>query len=190
MAAADPGTDAARQAALRARDEFGEELVRLEAAGRAAVDVKAKIRRSPAKAAAIVGGASFLALGGPRRVVRGIRRIVRGPAPAYPKSMLPDEIERVVRSLGDDGNNVRGVLERGFADFVTANKKADRRFWRNAAMTLGAPIGKRLVQAAATRFTQPDDEQFADLIARIRHRGAAQPATEDRPDEGVDGSTG
>jgi hypothetical protein len=32
-----------------------------------------------------------------------------------PKAMLPEEIERTLRSLGDDGDRVRGALERDFA---------------------------------------------------------------------------
>ena len=62
-------TDAARDRVLAARTEFDEELIRLEASGRAALDIPAKIRRSPAKAVAVVGGLGFLALKGPQRVV-------------------------------------------------------------------------------------------------------------------------
>ena len=72
-------TDAARDRVLAARASLGEELEVLEASARAAVDVPAKIRRSPAKAAAIAGGTAFVVLGGPRRVLRrgqagGLRR--------------------------------------------------------------------------------------------------------------------
>ena len=181
MAAADPGTDSARQEVLRAREELLEEFVRLGAAGRAAIDVKAKVQRSPAMAAAAVGGATFLAVGGPKRIVRGIRRVVRGPAPAYPKSMLPDEIERVVRSLGGDGDKVRGALERDFAAYATAKKKADRSFWRSA-LFLGfiVPVGSQIARAGTRWLLQPDDEKFAEWVGRIRARlGLGGPKPED-----------
>lgn len=171
MASAVPGTDAARQEVLSAREALLEEVVRLEAAGRAAVDVKAKIRRSPGKAAVLVGGASFLAAGGPKRVVRGIKRVVRGPAPATPSSMLPHEIEKVVRSLGDDGDRVRGVLEREFAAYLVSNRKTGRRFWRNPVFTaVVMPIGSRIAKAAASRILRPDEQRFAEWTERIRAR--------------------
>ena len=62
-------TDAARDRVLAARAALGEELEALEASARTAIDVPAKIKRSPAKAAALAGGTAFLVLGGPRRVV-------------------------------------------------------------------------------------------------------------------------
>ena len=59
--------EAARAEVVASREAFSAELVRLEAAGRAAVDIKAKVRRNPAQAAGLAAGAGFLALGGPRR---------------------------------------------------------------------------------------------------------------------------
>ena len=52
-------TDAARLRVLAARGELQEQLHLLEASGRAAVDIPARIKRSPAKAAAIAGGAGL-----------------------------------------------------------------------------------------------------------------------------------
>ena len=108
-------TDAARDRVLATRSELADELQRLEASVREAVDIPAKIRRSPAKAAAVVGGIGFLALKGPQRVVGLGRRVVRGKSAPMPKSMLPDEIEKTLRELGNDGDQVRGTLERDFA---------------------------------------------------------------------------
>ena len=117
------GTDAARERVLAARAQLGDELVVLEASARAAVDIPAKIKRSPAKAAAVAGGAGFLVVGGPRRVVNGVKRAVRGPSKPLPKSMLPDEIEKTLRKLGTDGDAVRGALERDFADYAKQASK-------------------------------------------------------------------
>ena len=66
--------EAARAEVVAAREAFSAELVRLEAAGRAAVDIKAKVKRNPAKAAGLAAGAGFLAIGGPLKVVRGVGR--------------------------------------------------------------------------------------------------------------------
>lgn len=178
MASRDPGTDAARQEVLRARDELSAELERLEAATRAALDIRTKVRRNLGRTAAVVGAASFLAVGGPRRLVRGIRRVIRGAPPAYPSSLLPDEIEKVVRSLGDDGEKVRGVLEREFAAYVSEHKETDQRFWRE--MLLGGlvrPVGGQLARLAARRLLQPDLERYLEWLGRIRERQAGQWAT-------------
>ena len=116
-------TDAARDRVLAARAALGDELETLEASVRAAVDVPAKIRRSPAKAAAIIGSAAFLALGGPKRVLRAGKRAVTGEKAALPKSMLPKEVEKTLRKLGDDGDKVRGALERDFATYARKAKE-------------------------------------------------------------------
>ena len=104
--------EAARAEVVAAREAFSTELVRLEAAGRAAVDIKAKVRRSPAKAAGLAAGAGFLAVGGPLKVARGVGRALRGKREPLPPSLLPREVDKALRSLGDDGTKVRGTLER------------------------------------------------------------------------------
>ena len=111
-------TDAARDRVLAARAALGEELETLEASARAAVDIPAKIKRSPAKAAAVAGGAAFLVLGGPKRVFRAGKRAVTGEPEPLPPSMLPEEIDKSLRALGDDGEKVRGALERDFAAYA------------------------------------------------------------------------
>ncbi len=183
MASRDPGTDAARQEVLRARDELSAELERLEAATRAALDIRANVRRHPGRTAAAVGVASFFAVGGPGRVWRGIRRLVRGAPPAYPPSLLPAEIEKVVRSLGEDGDRVRGVIERGFAAYLQEHKEASRPFWREILVGgFARPVGGRLARLAARRLLEPDPERYLDWLGRIRDRQAGQRAA--RPGSG------
>ncbi|MFZ5853604.1 MAG: hypothetical protein ACOYXS_03740 [Chloroflexota bacterium] len=175
MASRDPGTDAARQEVLRARDELSTELERLEAATRAALDIRAKVRRHPGRTAAAAGVASFLVLGGPGRVWRAVRRLVRGAPPAYPPSLLPSEIEKIVRSLGEDGDKVRGVLERGFAAYLGEHKEASRPFWREILVGgLARPVGGRLARLAARRLLEPDPERYLDWLERIRARRAGE----------------
>ncbi|MEJ7697567.1 MAG: hypothetical protein WKF78_13350 [Candidatus Limnocylindrales bacterium] len=117
-------TDAARDRVPAARADLGEEVDRLEASARAAVDIPARIRRSPGEAAAAVGGVGFLALKGPQRLFGLARRQIRGDRPDLPSRMLPDEIEKTLRKLGDDGDKVRGVLERDFAEYARQNQKS------------------------------------------------------------------
>ena len=152
-------TDAARDRVLAARSALAEEIDLLEASARAAVDVPAKIRRSPGKAAAIVGGTGFLVLGGPGRVFRGVKRAVRGPAEPLPKSMLPKEIEKAVKALGKDGDQVRGALERDFAAYA---KQAGRD-------SGSAALGHRAVRRPAA----PDrrDQGACRLAVPGRRRG-------------------
>ena len=115
--------DAARERVLAARTELATEVERLQASARAAVDIPAKVRRSPAKAAAVVGGVGFVALGGPRRLFRRVKSTIVGPDQPLPESMLPDEVEKTLKRLGTDGERVRGTLERDFADYLKVSQK-------------------------------------------------------------------
>lgn len=103
-------TDAARAEVVAARLGLRTEVDRLEASGRSAVDIPAKVRREPVKTAGLAAGAAFLVAGGPKRVLRGVRRAVLGPEPPLPKSMLPDEVEKTLRKMGSDGDRIRGTL--------------------------------------------------------------------------------
>ncbi len=186
-------TDAARDRVLAARAALGDELDALEASARAAIDVPAKIRRSPAKAAAVAGSAGFLVLGGPKRLFRAANRAVRGPTAPLPKRMLPDEIEKTLRELGDDGEKVRGALER---DFATYSKQANKeRAGVTALLTtaVARPLLTRAVKAAGDWFFRTDDEGFSARLAEVRERAAtrkaAAPSAEtDTDDSGTAGA--
>lgn len=138
-----------------ARTGLDDEAARLKAAARSAVDVREKVRRNPGKTAGVVGGAAFVALGGPRRVVRGIRRRIFGAPPPLPPSLLPGQVEKAVRALGDDGVKVRGALERGFADYLAAAQKKDRRAIRRAVLAAGLPIVRKVATDAVKRALSP-----------------------------------
>ena len=125
-------TDAARAEVVAARDGFAAEFERLGPATRTAVDVPAKIRKAPVQSAALAGGAAFLLLGGPKRALGRLNRLVRGEPEPLPKSMLPDEVERAVRALGSDGNQVRGALERSFAEYLDHQGSFTQRTVRSA----------------------------------------------------------
>lgn len=191
MAAGDPGTDAARLEVLRAREDLLGEVERLGASARAATDIRAQVSRHPGKAAAAVGGAAFLVLGGPRRLLRGVRRAGRGPTAAYPPSLLPEEVERVMRSLGGDGEKVRGVLERGFADYVTEKKASGRRAWRSAALGLLVPAARIAMKSGARSLLDPKAAPGADVRTRVRDafRAAGFTPREADEDARTDGRT-
>ena len=184
-------TDAARTDVLTARAALGDELDRLEAAARAAVDVKAKIRRNPVKSAGVAAGAGFLLLGGPGRLFRGAKRAILGPGAALPKSMLPEEIDKVLRELGSDGNKVRGTIEREFASYL--EEKAPGRKNRDVGLVLagllvsaGRPLAQRYGRQIAEQMLDPNGPGFAAQLEKVRARRAAATATT-RPDAG--GST-
>ncbi len=162
-------TDAARDRVLAARAALGDELEALEASARAAVDIPAKVRRSPARAAAIAGSAGFLVLGGPRRLFGAARRAVFGPTADLPRRMLPDEIEKTLRKLGDDGDKVRGALERDFAAYAKEAEK-DRGIAPLLSTTVAKPLLTRAGRAAAEWFFRTDEEGFQARLAEVRDR--------------------
>lgn len=167
-------TDAARDRVLAARAALGEELEALEASARAAVDIPAKVRRSPAKAAAIAGSAGFVVLGGPRRLFGAARRAVFGPTADLPRQMLPKEIEKTLRKMGDDGDKVRGAIERDFAAYA---KEAEKDRGVGALATAAArPLVMRGARAAAEWFFRADDEGFQARLAEVRQRARGEVA--------------
>ncbi len=167
-------TDAARDRVLAARASLGEELETLEASARAAIDIPARIKRSPAKAAAVVGGTAFLALGGPKRIFRAGKRAVTGEPEPLPPSMLPKEIDKSLRALGDDGKKVRGALERDFAAYAKQRAK-DRSGLRTLiVLTVARPLLAGAAKAAAGRLFNPDEEGFQARLTQIRDRARRQ----------------
>jgi hypothetical protein len=175
-------TDAARDRVLAARAALGEELEVLEASVRAAVDVPAKIRRSPAKAAAVVGSVGFVALRGPQRLFRAGKRAVRGAPPPLPPSLLPDEIEKTLRKLGKDGDKIRGTLERDFAAY--AKEKSSRQaVGALVVASVARPLLARVTKGAAEWLFRTDDEGFKARLAEIRERAARSGASANQPSD-------
>ena len=179
-----PSVVAAREALLAARGSLDEEILRLEASARAAVDVRAKIRNNPVKAAGLAAGAGFLAVGGPRRLFRRARRAVMGPQEPLPKSMLPREIEKQLRKLGSDGDRVRGTIEREFARYL--DDKAEERKGRDigavVAMLLagiGKPLVSRYGKQLAEQVLDGDPATYRDRLEKLRasRRPGSAPGT-------------
>ncbi len=175
-ALSDPATVLALAEVIAARGALADELVRLEASARAAVDVRAKVKRNPGKTAAVVGGTAFLAVGGPRKIFRSVKRRIVGAPDPLPPSLLPDQVEKAVRALGDDGAKVRGSLEREFAAFVDTNRKADSKFVRRVLLTAGVPLASEVSRTVIKRFFEGSAEDVArredEIRARIDGKGA------------------
>ena len=181
-------TDAARDRVLAARAALGEELEVLEASARAAVDVPAKIRRSPGRAAAVAGGTAFVVLGGPKRVFRAGKRAVFGAPDPLPKSLLPDEIEKAVRQLGDDGAKVRGTLERDFAAYAKQAQRDRTRVRTLLLLTVARPLLSGATNAVTKWLFRTDDEGFQARLQQIRDRAARASREDTKPS--VDDDTG
>ena len=187
------GTESARAEVLAARAEvqaargrLDEELVRLEASARAAVDIKAKVKRSPVKAAGAVAGVGFVLAGGPKRVLRGARNAVFGKPAQLPTSMLPKEIDKALSALGEDGDKVRGAIERDFAKYLEekAPEMRSRDLSGSIAKLLtafGRPIAVRYGTKVASDLLGTDNAQFADWLARARARRASAPKSKQQP---------
>ena len=176
-------SDAARARVLAARGDLENEIVRLEAAGRSAVDIPTKIRREPAKTAGLAAGTAFLVAGGPRRLFRRARRAIQGPEADMPKSMLPKEVDRELRKLGTDGDKVRGTLEREFARYLDEHREErEKRDLGAVTALLLANVAKPITQRAARRFVEdllnPESTSFQEALARVRGRGAGRPSAE------------
>jgi len=171
---------AAHAEVLAARTLLAEEIDRLEASARAAVDVKAKVRKSPVKTGAFVAGTAFVVAGGPRRVFRGVRNAVFGKPDPMPKSMLPKEIDSKLRELGSDGERVRGLLEREFASYLDQNAPARKRqdvmgIAGSLLTTFTRFFALRYGRLLAEEIFKTDAESFANQIDRVRARRAATP---------------
>jgi hypothetical protein len=166
---------AARDEVLAARRGLEDEVVRLEASARAAVDIPARIRRQPAKVLGAAGGAAFLLLGGPKRLFRRARRTIFGPDADLPKSMLPDEVEKTLKKMGSDGDRVRGTLEREFAKYLdsTAPERRDRDLVGVASGLLSnllKPASVRAGRQFAERLFDPDGPSFAEGLRKAQAR--------------------
>jgi hypothetical protein len=170
----------ARAQVLAAREALDEELVRLEASARAAVDIPAKIKRNPGKAAGFAAGAGFLAIGGPKRAFRRAKQAVRGPEEPLPTSMLPKEIDAALGSLGTDGDRVRGVIEREFASYLKATEPARRSRNLGGAFTVVSvaflrPLVLRYSKHLAEQIFSTDAKEYEDRLHAVRERLGVEP---------------
>lgn len=146
-------TDQARDQVIAAREGVVTEADELRRSALHAVDVPARAREDPLRVGAIVAGGTFLAIGGPGRVLRRLRRLLLG-APA-PKSLLPEEIESAVEGLGSDSEQVKRQLEREFADYLEERKaEREKGMVTGTLMALGGTVVNTVAQRAGQRLIQ------------------------------------
>ena len=159
--------DAARDRVLAARAEFDAELTGLGASAREAVDIPAKVRRSPAKAAAVAGGIAFVVMRGPQRVFGAIRSKVFGRRRPMPDRMLPKEIEKTLDKMGKDGDKVRGTIERDFADYVKQRQRDRRAIPTVLLLAAARPVISAAARRTAEYLTAPPSDQPATRMGEI-----------------------
>ena len=162
--------DAARDRVLAARADFEAQVEQLGAAGRAAIDIPARVRESPAKAAAIAGTVGFLALKGPQRIFGAVRRAIWGEPAPLPKRMLPPEVEKTLRKLGDDGEKVGAALERDFADYAKKAHTEREGFKSILLLALVRPLLGRAAKSIGDALFSPDSEGVAARLREVRER--------------------
>ncbi len=162
--------DAARDRVLAARADFDGELERLGASGRAAVDIPAQVRRSPAKAAAVAGAIAFLALKGPQRLFAAARRKIWGERKPMPQRMLPEQVEKTLRKLGDDGDRVGAALERDFADYAKKAHKEREGLKTVLLLAVVRPLLSRAAKAAGDSLLSPEPGGLSTRLNQIRQR--------------------
>jgi hypothetical protein len=173
--------DAAYARVVAARADVENEVDRLEAAGRAAIDIPAKVKANPAQAAGIAAGGAFLALGGPKRLFRRAKRAVTGREDDLPSELLPKDVEKALKSLGTDGRKVRGTLERDFAKYLDDRKKERSKEGIVAGITALAvaairPVAIRGGKQLAERMLDPNGPAFTEQLERIKARRASPDA--------------
>ena len=88
--------------------------------------------------------------------------------------MLPKEVEKTLRDLGDDGDKVRGALERDFAAYAKQAQR-DRASVRTLLLlTVARPLLSAATKSAAGWLFRTDDEGFQARLAQIRERTKRQ----------------
>jgi hypothetical protein len=163
-------TDAARAEVLAAREGLGEEIDRLEAAGRAAVDIPARLRREPAKVVGAAAGAAFLLAGGPGRL---LRRLTGRGGDKDAASILPEQIVKSLRKRGSDGERTKKELEKDFTRYLEKKdpKAKDVAVGATAAALISnilRPVTQRAGKRLAEELFDADRETASDSLRRVR----------------------
>ena len=148
--------------------------MRLEAAARAAVDVKAKIKRNPARVAGAAAGIGFLAVGGPRKVVRRARYAVFGKPDPLPEAMLPGRDREGAQGAGPrrrEGPRRAGARLRG----LRLEDREAQRDRRSTVLFLLLPTVRILILRFGKQFIEEvlsTRGGFEEQLARVRARRA------------------
>jgi len=153
-------TEESRRQVIAARQELGDGLDDLTLAFRSAIDIPAKIRKNPLQTVALAGGAGFLAVGGPKKVIRAAVHRIRPSTRRPHDGLLPKDIDKVVRRKGGPrADEIETALENDFADYLKRKGKvvgtepnAGKSLWKTydtIVGPLGALVAKQLVERLA-----------------------------------------
>jgi hypothetical protein len=167
-------TDAARADVVAARKDLADEVDRLEAAGRAAVDIPARLRREPAKVVGAAAGAAFLVAGGPGRL---LRRLTGRKGNVDKASIIPEAIQRGLGKRGADGEKTKKQLEKDFAKYLESRGSKDK----GAALAIGGtaaqlisnvlkPVTQRAGRRLAEELFDADRETARESLRKVRAR--------------------
>ena len=88
-----------------------------------------------------------------------------------PKSMLPQEVEKTLKKLGDDGEKVRGTLEREFANYL--DEKAPQRARSATSGPRRRSCSAASLKPVVTRLGKQLAERALDPDAAVLRRGPA-----------------
>jgi hypothetical protein len=174
-------TKEAHEQVIAARRALAGELDELTGAARSAVDIPAKVKRHPVETVGLAGGAAFLAVGGPKRVLKAVGSRVRPTKKQRLKGVLPKDVEKALDRLGGGADEVREKVEADFYDWMSkrrskaAPSSGRESFWKTYDALLG-PLGALGAKALAERLFAADktrpgtDEQpgkttHADMIS-------------------------
>ena len=172
------GKESARAQVLASRALLDEELVRLEASARAAVDIKAKVKRNPVKAAGVAAGAGFLLVGGPKKVLRGARNRVFGkPAARCRRRCCPrTSTRRCASSAMTATRSAARSSATSRATWTRTRRSGEQprhpRRGRRLLGTVGGPIAFRYGVKLADELFGTDQAGFADKLAKVRSQRA------------------
>jgi hypothetical protein len=192
-------TREAREKVVEARDALGREVDELGSAARSSFDIPAKVRRNPVQTAGLAAGVAFLAAGGPKRILRGVERRLRGGKRRRPRTLLPKEIERAIDGLGGDAAEVRERLDREFARFLERERREGKLertptgrllgLLEAFAIPFGAQVSRRLTErlfaadpdrAPADGSAQGDEAGGSSGTQALAEDAAAYRALQDR----------
>jgi hypothetical protein len=171
----------ARQEVVNARQAASAELDELGASAREAANIPAKIKRNPVRAAGLLGGAAFLAAGGPRRVLKAAERRFLPSRADKVKSVLPDQVARAVSKLGDDADAVRAHLERDFMTYLEKRHPEEvpsgrRSFWKTydtVVGIVGAAAAREMLKRFMTAPKEAEAEAAKHEAEEARHEAEA-----------------
>jgi hypothetical protein len=181
----------AERQVIAARQALGGELDELSAAARSAVDIPAKIRHNPVQTAALAGGAGFLALGGPKRVLRAVVKRVRPQRRDRHRGLLPDEVERAVKhAAGPRAPEVQAALEEDFADYLKKKAGQDpppnaaQSLWKTYDALIGPLAGRGAKQLASRLFAAEKDRPPASGVSESKMDTKPKSDPGSAPDKG------